>query len=50
MGLPTATWSLTKWTVDEYNTMLKDIVNGTITIDSDYNNLKSTDNVTLNII
>ena len=24
--------------------------NGTITIDSDYNNLKSTDNVTLNII
>ena len=50
VGLPTATWSLTKWTVDEYNTMLKDIVNGTITIDSDYNNLKSTDNVTLNII
>ncbi len=50
VGLPTATWSLTKWTVDEYNTMLKDIVNGKITIDSDYNNLKSTDNVTLNII
>ena len=50
VGLPTATWSLTKWTVDEYNTMLKDIVDGKITIDSDYNNLKSTDNVTLNII
>ena len=50
VGLPTATWSLTKWTVDEYNTMLKDIVGGKITIDSDYNNLKSTDNVTLNII
>ena len=50
VGLPTATWSLTKWTVDEYNTMLKDIVAGKITIDSDYNNLKSTDNVTLNII
>mgnify|MGYP000077931098 FL=1 len=30
--------------------MLKDIVGGKITIDSDYNNLKSTDNVTLNII
>ena len=50
VGLPTATWSLTKWTVDEYNTMLKDIVAGKITIDSDYNNLKTTDNVTLNII
>ena len=50
VGLPTATWSLTKWTVDEYNAMLKDIVDGKITIDSDYNNLKSTDNVTLNII
>ena len=50
VGLPTATWSLTKWTVDEYNTMLKDIVDGKITIDSDYNNLKTTDNVTLNII
>ena len=33
VGLPTATWSLTKWTVDEYNTMLKDIVDGKITID-----------------
>ena len=50
VGLPTATWSLTKWTVDEYNAMLKDIVDGKITIDSDYNNLKTTDNVTLNII
>ena len=50
VGLPTATWSLTKWTVDEYNAMLKDIVDGKITIDSDYHNLKSTDNVTLNII
>ena len=29
---------------------VKDIVDGKITIDSDYNNLKSTDNVTLNII
>ncbi len=56
VGLPTATWSLTKWTVDEYNAMLKDIVDGKITIDNDYNNLEaytkadSTESVNLHII
>lgn len=56
VGLPTATWSLTKWTVDEYNAMLADIVSGKITIDNDYNNLEaytkadSTESVNLHII
>ena len=41
VGLPTATWSMENFSVADYNTMLKDIVDGKITIDSDYNNLKS---------
>ena len=56
VGLPTATWSLTKWSVDDYNAMLADIVSGKITIDNDYNNLEaytkadSTESVNLHII
>ena len=51
VGLPTATWSLTGWTVEEYEQMLADIVAGKITIDgSDVPEPASTDNVTVNII
>ncbi len=34
VGLPTATWSLTKFTVDDYNKLFQDIVDGKVTIDS----------------
>ena len=34
VGLPTDTWSLTAWTVDEYNALLAAIKDGTVTIDS----------------
>ena len=50
MGLPTATWSLTKWSVDDYNTKLQEIKDGKIAIDNNYDNLASTENVTLNIV
>ena len=50
VGLPTATWSLEKWSVDDYNALLKDIKDGKVSIDNDWNNLKSTDNVTVNIV
>lgn len=33
-GLPTATWSMTKFTVAQYNDVFAKIANGTITIDS----------------
>ena len=50
VGLPVDTWSLEGWTVEEYQTLFQSIVDGTLTIDSDYANLDSTDHVTLNII
>ena len=51
VGLPTATWSLTGWTVEAYEAMLADIVAGKVTIDgSDVPEPASTDNVTMNIV
>ena len=50
VGLPTATWSLENWSVEEYNEMFAKIVDGTITIDADFNKLASTEHVALNII
>jgi len=50
VGLPTETWSLTGWTVEEYEAMLQDIVSGKIVIDDKYENLASTDVLTLNIV
>ena len=50
VGLPTATWSLTKWSVDSYKVMLQDIKDGKIAIDNNYDNLAGTENVTLNIV
>lgn len=42
--------SLTKWSVDSYKVMLQDIKDGKIAIDNNYDNLASTENVTLNIV
>ena len=51
VGLPTDTWSLTGWTVEEYEAMLADIVAGNVTIDNaDVPEPASTANVTVNII
>ena len=50
VGLPVDTWSLTGWTVDEYQAMLDDIIAGKITIDDNYENLASTDSLNLNIV
>ncbi len=51
VGLPTATWSLEGWSVEEYEAMLADIVAGKITIDNaDVPEPASTENVTVNIV
>ena len=50
VGLPTATWSLENWSVEDYNAMFEKIVDGSVTIDADFSNLASTDHVTLNLI
>ncbi len=51
VGLPTTTWSLTGWTVAEYETLLADIVSGKIAINSDSVEYpESTANVTVNVI
>ena len=50
VGLPTDTWSLKNWTVDQYNTMFEKIVKGEISIDNDFTKLASTDHVTLNLV
>ncbi len=34
VGLPTATWSLQNWTVEQYNALFAEIVAGTVTVDS----------------
>ncbi len=51
VGLPTATWSLEGWTVEDYEAMLAQIADGTLTVDNaDVAEPASTDNVTVNII
>ncbi len=50
VGLPTDTWSLTGWTVEEYNEMVKAMADGTLVVDNNYENLASTDSLTLNVI
>lgn len=50
VGMPTATWSLENWSVEEYETMFDAIVDGTIAIDADFSKLAGTENVTLNIV
>lgn len=50
VGLPTATWSLEKWSVNDYKALLKDIVDGKVVIDADFSKLASTEHVNLNIV
>ncbi len=50
VGLPTATWSLENWTVADYEALLAQIVDGTVTIDADWNNMTSTDNTKVTIV
>ncbi len=52
VGLPTDTWSLTNYSVDEYNTLLESIKSGSVVVDADYeaNLEQSYSNLTLNII
>lgn len=50
VGLPTATWSLTKFTVAEYETLLAGIKDGSVSVDADYANLEqSYSNLTLSV-
>ena len=50
VGLPVDTWSLKNWTVDDYNTLFKGIVDGSVKIDADPANVRDLDNVKLNIV
>ena len=51
VGLPTATWSLENWTVEDYNTLFAEIAAGNVEISSDLvAEPESTANVTVNII
>ena len=52
VGLPTATWSMEGFSVDEYNALLAKIVDGSLTIDADYeaNFGQSYSNVTVTVI
>ena len=50
VGLPTATWSLTKFTVEEYEKLLAGIKDGSVSVDADYANLEqSYSNLTLSV-
>ena len=49
VGLPTATWSLSGWTVEAYETMLASMADGTLTVANDTVEYpESTANVTVN--
>ena len=52
VGLPTATWSMTNYTVEEYEDLFQKVVSGELTIDADYaaNLEQDWSNLTLNII
>ena len=49
-GLPTATWSMKQYKVSEYEQQLKDVIDGKLVIDANYENLTSSDSLELNII
>ena len=51
VGLPTGTWSLETFTVEEYEALYQKIADGTLVVDADFNNLEQEySNLTLNII
>ena len=54
VGLPTATWSLKNFTVEEYNALLASLKDGSVTVDDDYSALNGLEsklsNVALTVI
>ena len=50
MGLPTASWSMKNYTVEEYEKLLAGIKDGSVAVDADFANLEqSYSNLTLTI-
>ena len=50
-GIPTETWCLENYSVEEYEAQFADVVSGKLVIDADFNNLvQDYSNLTLNII
>lgn len=50
-GLPTATWSMKNYKVEDYEKQFKDVVDGKLVIDSDFEKLEQAwSNVNLNVI
>ena len=51
VGLPTATWSMTNYTVEEYEELLRKVASGELTIDADYeaNLVQDRSNLILNV-
>ena len=51
VGIPTATWSLKNYTVEQYEALFQKVLNGEVTVDNDFNNLEQDySNLTLKII
>lgn len=50
VGLPTATWSMKKFSIADYEKVFKSLKDGSVTVDRDYENLKSLSNVNVNIV
>ena len=50
VGLPTETWSMTNFTVEQYEAMYQQVKDGTLTVDDNYDNLEQEySNLNLNI-
>ncbi len=51
VGLPTDTWSLKNYTVEDFQTLLESVKSGALVVDNDYANLEQTySNLTLTIV
>ena len=49
VGLPTATWSLKNFTVEEYNALLASLKDGSVVVDDDYTALNGLENNLTNV-
>lgn len=52
VGLPTDTWSLENYPVEEYEALYQEVLDGTLVVDNDFTKLETTEwsNVNLNVI
>ena len=50
VGLPTDTWTMKNFTVENYNNLFAKLKNGSVKPDTDYSKLDSTEHVTLDIV